>query len=145
MTNRVADAVVVLLALHTLVKFAVFFVVPYRRRRVALDHAYGDRPSATRTSDTVLLAISIGLSALLLWRGVDPVSLLGGFWIGATLIQLYFHRFHAPLAPEQAPPPVVSPIKTMSYAIQAAPQRSWRELLVMTGVIVCALIQMVRR
>jgi hypothetical protein len=67
------------------------------------------------------------------------VSFLGGLWIGATLIQLYFHRFHEPLLPSQMPPPAVSPIKMMSYAIQAAPARPWREMLLMTALILWAL------
>jgi hypothetical protein len=143
MDGDYVELLVALLGVHALVKFAFFFVLPYRRRRAALDRAYGDRPTATRVSDRVLMGIAIGLAALLLRRGAEPVGLLGGFWIGATLVQLYFHRFHEPLTPEEAPPPVVSPIKTMSYAIQAAPGRPWRELLVMTALVVWALVRIV--
>ena len=89
----------------------------------ALDRAYGNKPTATRLADIVLLIVAVVLAALLAYRGVEPTSFLGGLWIGGTLIQLYFHRFHEPLDDEQAPPPVVSPIKMMSYAIQAKPNR----------------------
>ena len=123
MRRPVVDVVIALLGVHVLAKFAFFFVLPYARRRAALDRAYGDRPTATRISDLVLLVLTIVVAALLAWRAADPVAVLGGFWIGGTLVQLYFHRFHVPLAPDHAPPPVVSPIKTMSYAIQAAPGR----------------------
>jgi hypothetical protein len=129
--DTVVTILVALLGVHILVKFA-FFALPYRRRRAALDKAYGSAPSATTTSDIALLILSIVVAVLLLWRGVDAVSFLGGIWIGATLIQLYFHRFHVPVPAERAAPPTVSPIKEMSYAIQDAPWRPWPELLILT-------------
>lgn len=49
------------------------------------------------------------------------LRLLAGLWVGETLIQLYFHRFHEPLDQQTAPPAPESPIQTMSYAIQAQP------------------------
>jgi hypothetical protein len=64
--------------------------LPYRKRRSALDKSYGDRPSATTTSDTVVVLFSF----------------LSGVWIGATLIQLYF-QFHVPVPEDRAAPPVV--------------------------------------
>jgi hypothetical protein len=129
-----------LLGLHALIKFSFFFVLPYQTRRAALDKAYGDKPTATRVADIVLLGMTVALAVLVLWRGIEAVSFLSGLWIGATLIQLYFHRFHEPLAPEHAPPPLVSPIKMMSYAIQANPKRPWRELLLMSVLILWALV-----
>jgi hypothetical protein len=134
MLNVITTVLVGLLGVHALAKF-VFFALPYRRRRAALDKSYGDKPSATTTSDTVMVLFTIALTGLLLWRGVEAVSFLGGVWIGATLIQLYFHEFHAPVTQDRAAPPVVSPIKSMSYAIQDSPWRPWRELLTLTVVI----------
>lgn len=145
MLDRVVDVVVALLGVHVLLKFAVFFVLPYARRRHALDRAYGDKPTATRTADAALLTLTIGLSCLLFWRGIEAPSFLGGLWIGATLIQLYFHRFHEPLPPNRSPPAPVSPIKLMSYAIQAAPVRPWREMTVMTVLVVWTLVSLGRR
>ena len=128
MLEMIVDALVALLGIHALLKF-VFFLLPYSKRRDALDRAYAGKPTATKRSDAILLAITLGIAALILLRGVDGTSFLGGLWIGATLIQLYFHRFSEPLSPATAPPPVVYPIKMMSYAIQAEPARPWREIL----------------
>jgi hypothetical protein len=142
MLNTITTVLVGLLGVQALAKF-VFFTLPYRRRRAALDKSYGDKPSATITSDTVMLLFTIALTGLLLWRGIEAVSFLGGVWIGATLIQLYFHEFHAPVAQDRAAPPVVSPIKSMSYAIQDSPWRPWRELLTLTVVICWSLALLV--
>jgi hypothetical protein len=142
MLNTITTVLVGLLGVHALAKF-VFFALPYRRRRAVLDKSYGDKPSATTTSDTVMVLFTIALAGLLLWRGVEAVSFLGGVWIGATLIQLYFHEFHAPVAQDRAAPPVVSPIKSMSYAIQDSPWRPWRELLTLTVVICWSLALLV--
>jgi hypothetical protein len=49
-------------------------------------------PSATDVSDWVVLGFTVALGGLLLVRGVEAVSFLAGLWIGASLIQLYFHR-----------------------------------------------------
>jgi hypothetical protein len=135
--NTVTIVLVAALGVHALLKF-VFFALPYRRRRAALD-----RPSATTTSDTVVLLFTIALAGLMLWRGVEAVSFLGGLWIGATLIQLYFHEFHVPVPEDRAAPAVVSPIKSMSYAIQDSPWRPWRELLTLTVVICWSLVLLV--
>jgi hypothetical protein len=143
MLNTIATAVVAVLGFHIIVKFA-FFVLPYRRRRAMLDKQYGDKPSATSTSDWVLLVFTVALAALLLWRGVEPVSFLGGLWIGATLIQLYFHRFHRPVAPDRAAPPQRSPLKEMSYAIQDAPWRPWPQSLTLTVLVIVSLVLMLR-
>ncbi|WP_156688781.1 hypothetical protein [Mycobacterium sp. Marseille-P9652] len=139
MLNTVATVVVVVLGLHIVTKFA-FFALPYRSRRALLDKQYGDKPSATATSDLVLMAFTVAVAGLLLWRGVEAVSFLGGLWIGATLIQLYFHRFDRPVAPERAAPPPTSPLKEMSYAIQDAPWRPWPQLLALTVLVVVSLV-----
>ena len=44
-----------------------------------------------------------------------------------------------PLPPDKQPDPPVSPIKLMSYAIQADPGKPWRELTFMTLLFVWAL------
>ncbi|SPM42531.1 hypothetical protein BN971_00613 [Mycobacterium numidiamassiliense] len=141
MLNTVTSIVVAVLGIHIVDKFA-FFALPYRRRRAMLDKQYGDKPSATTVSDWVLMAFTVALAALLLWRGVQAASFLGGLWIGATLIQLYFHRFHRPVAPDRAAPPQTSPLKEMSYAIQDAPWRPWPQLLTLTVLVVFGLVLM---
>jgi hypothetical protein len=143
MLNTVTTVVVALLGVHIVVKFA-FFALPYRRRRAALDKSYGSKPSATNTSDVVVLIFTVALAGLLLWRGVEAVSFLGGLWIGATLIQLYFHRFHAPVPPERAAPPETSPLKEMSYAIQASPWRPWPQMTVLAVLVVWNLVLIAR-
>lgn len=138
MLDTVATVVVAVLGVHVIVKFA-FFALPYRRRRALLDKQYGDRASATTASDLVLMALTVAIAALLLWRGVEAVSFLGGLWIGATLIQLYFHQFHRPVPAQRAAPPPTSPLKEMSYAIQDAPWRPWPQLLTLTALVVISL------
>ncbi|HEX9388836.1 MAG TPA: hypothetical protein VF918_21095 [Anaerolineales bacterium] len=49
-----------------------------------------------------------------------------------TLIQTYFHQFSKPLPPAESPPDPISPIKMMSYAIQANPEQPWKGLIVVT-------------
>jgi heme/copper-type cytochrome/quinol oxidase subunit 2 len=135
MLNTIATVVVVVLGIHVITKFA-FFALPYRRRRALLDKQYGDKASATTRSDLVLMVFTVMVAALLFWRGVEAVSFLGGLWIGATLIQLYFHQFHRPVPPQRAAPPQTSPLKEMSYAIQDAPWRPWPQLLTLTVLVV---------
>jgi len=56
-----------------------------------------------------------------------------------TLIQLYFHQFSVPLSDDEAPRSPSSPIKVMSYAIQANPSRPWKELLLIASLLVWSL------
>lgn len=144
MLDSVATVIVAVLGVHVIVKFA-FFALPYRRRRALLDKQYGDRASATATSDLVLMALTVAIAALLLWRGVEAVSFLGGLWIGATLIQLYFHQFHRPVPAQRAAPRPASPLKEMSYAIQDAPWRPWPQLLTLTVLVVVSLGLMISK
>ena len=102
----------------------------------------GDKPSATTTSDIVSMVLTVAVAVLLLWRGVEAVSFLGGLWVGATLIQLYFHNFHSPVSPERAAPPQTSPLKQMSYAIQDAPWRPWPQIVALIALAAYSLIAM---
>lgn len=143
MLDTITTVVIALLGVHILIKFA-FFALPYRKRREALDRSYGDKPSATSTSDWVALAFVVALSVLLLCRGVEAVSFLGGLWIGATLIQLYFHRFHEPVPAAKSAPPQTSPLKEMSYAIQANPWKPWPQMAVLAVLVVWNLVVIAR-
>lgn len=134
-----------LLAIYSvfaLVKPVFFAVLPYAKRRAMLDRNYAGRPSATGRSDPVLLVFCVVLVALLVQRGSEPVGYLTGLLVGATLIQVYFHRFSAPLAENEALPPPVSPIKTMSYAIQAAPGRGRIGLAIIVVLLVWSLARL---
>jgi hypothetical protein len=53
MLDTIATVVVAVLGIHIIIKFA-FFALPYHRRRALLDKQFGDKPSATTTSDRVL-------------------------------------------------------------------------------------------
>jgi hypothetical protein len=143
MLNTVTTVVIALLGVHVIAKLA-FFALPYRKRRAALDKSYGDKPSATTTSDVIVLGFTVALAALLMWRGVEAVSFLGGLWIGATLIQLYFHNFHTPVPVDRAAPPETSPLKEMSYAIQASPWRPWPQMAVLAVLVVWNLVLIIR-
>lgn len=142
MLDSIAKVVAVVLGVHIVVKFA-FFALPYRRRRAELDKQYGEKPWATATSDRVSMVFALVIAAILLWRGVEAVSFLGGLWIGATLIQLYFHQFHRPVAPDRAAPPQTSPLKDMSCAIQDAPWRPWPQMLTLAALAVLGLVALV--
>jgi hypothetical protein len=142
MIAQALTVLLVLFSLHALLKFAVFFVVPYRTRRRALDRAYAGHASATKISDIFLFCMCLVLVGLLFAKGADHTSFLTGLLVGATLIQLYFHRFSAPLAEDQSPAPPISPIKIMSYAIQARPARPWRELFLFAALVLWALYQL---
>ncbi|OBI45409.1 hypothetical protein A5706_31530 [Mycobacterium sp. E796] len=132
----------VLAGVHILGKLT-FFMLPYRRRRAALDKAYdGGKLRATATSDVASLILATGLVVVLFIAGVKPVSFLIGLWVGATLIQLYFHQFYEPLTTEQQPPPPAGPIKIMSYAIEARPWRPWVEIVGLIVLVVAAFVAM---
>jgi hypothetical protein len=59
------------------------------------------------------------------------------------IIQIFFHRFDQPLAPEKAPESGAPPRKIMSFAIQARPGLAWREIIVMTALFIWALYALV--
>jgi hypothetical protein len=135
-----------LFAIQALVKFAFFFLLSYEQRRKQLDKAYGNKVSATSVTDNILLAIVLVLIVLVFVSGsMEYISFTAGLYIGATLIQLYFHRFSKPLPPEEAPGAPVSPIKMMSYAIQANPEKPWKELVILGALFLWALIMLVAR
>jgi multisubunit Na+/H+ antiporter MnhB subunit len=139
MLNTIATVIAIVLGVHVIAKFA-FFLLPYARRRAALDKQYGDKPSATTVSDRYLLAFTVVVAAVFVWRGVEGVSFIAGLWIGATLIQLYFHTYHYPVAPDRAAPPQASPLKQMSYAIQDAPWRTWPQMLTLAALVVAGFV-----
>lgn len=146
--RMVATILAILLTIysvHALAKFGFFFLRSYRSRRAALDRAYAGKPSATQTADAVLLLFAVVLAGLLGVRGADPVSFLTGLLVGMTLMQVYFHRFSVPLSQDHAPPPPSSPIKIISYAIQAEPGRPWRELVVIACLLVWSLYGLARQ
>lgn len=133
MSTTILKILLTLFCVQVLVKFYVFFFVKYPVRRRQLDRSYGDRNTATAVFDNVILVVLAGLITLLVLSGhMEYLSFLTGVYVGATLIQVYFHRFSGLLPDEKAPKPPFSPIKYLSYAIQAEPLRPWRELVFLT-------------
>jgi len=133
MTTTVLKILMTLFCVQVLIKFYVFFFVKYEVRRKQLDKSYGNKTSATKVTDYVLLAISAVLVTLLFFsENMEYLSFITGVYVGATLIQIYFHQFSKPLPEDKAPLAPVSPIKMMSYAIQAFPKRPWKELTFLT-------------
>jgi hypothetical protein len=81
------STIVLLLTAYSVIKFTCFFALPYEKRRAALNKAYNGRAYATDKSDIILLVITVLLAEALLADGAEPISFLGGLFIGATLIQ----------------------------------------------------------
>jgi hypothetical protein len=119
-----------ILSIHAVLKPLFFYILKYDVRRKQLDKSYGNKASATTIFDNVILIIMLVIVILLfLSHSMAYLSFLAGLYIGATLIQTYFHAFSKPLPEDKAPKAPVSPIKMMSYAIQANPEKPWKQLL----------------
>ncbi|HEY0667966.1 MAG TPA: hypothetical protein VGD22_07310 [Sphingobacteriaceae bacterium] len=133
MATTILKILMTVFCIQVLIKFYVFFFIKYNIRRKQLDKSYGNKTSATNVSDYVLLAISVILVTLLFFsKNLEYLSFITGLYVGATLIQVYFHQFSDPLPKDKAPSEPTSPIKIMSYAIQAFPKKPWKELVFLT-------------
>lgn len=133
-------ALKILLGLYiaqALIKFVNLFAIPYGVRIKRIAATYQGR--FIKVFDDVLLALMTVLVILQALVGMQPLSFITGLMVGLTLTQVLFHRFDRPLTPEQSPPAPASPVKTVSYAIQARPGLAWREILIQTGLFVWAL------
>jgi hypothetical protein len=128
--------------LQALIKFVSLFAVPYptRIKRIAAVHADG---GFLRWFDDILLVLMIVLVALLATVGLEHLSFATGLLVGLTLTQVFFHRFTRPLAPDREPPPPLTPIKTMSYAIQAHPRLAGRDILLQAALLIWALFMLI--
>lgn len=125
---------------YSLIKFLFFFFVKYDTRHKLLDSSYKGKSSATKTSDIFLLVVILVLLGLLFVSGeMQYISFITGLLVGMMLIQTYFHSFSKVLTPEESPEPPISPIKLISYAIEANPARAWKQLIIMTVLFVWAL------
>lgn len=130
MALLILKILLLVLSIHAVLKPLFFFILKYDLRRKQLDKSYGNKGSATTIFDSVILAVMILLIVLLfLSQSMQYLSFIAGLYIGATLIQTYFHAFSKPLPNDKAPDTPVSPIKMMSYAIQANPEKPWKQLL----------------
>jgi len=130
----------VFFVVYSLIKFYVFFFIKYDTRRKLLDSSYKGKASATKVQDIFLLVMVLLLLGLLFASGAtEYISFVTGLLVGMVLIQTYFHSFSKPLTPEESPEEPVSPIKMMSYAIEANPGRAWKQLVIMTIIFIWAL------
>lgn len=139
-------ALIVLLLLvnvQSLVKFAVWMLVPYETRIGRIASYYEGGPRKIAIADGVLLALSALLVVLLFATDMRYLSFVTGLVVGMTLIQVLFHRFNRPLPQAKSPESPASPIKLMSYAIQAQPGRAWREVAVITALSMWAIYMLV--
>lgn len=135
MATTILKILMTLFCLQVVIKFYVFFFVKYDTRKKQLDKSYGNKLSATKKTDYVLLAIcAILVTLLFLSENLEYLSFITGLYVGATLIQIYFHQYSnkLPLPDDKAPAEPLSPIKLISYSIQAFPKRPWKELLFLT-------------
>jgi hypothetical protein len=143
-SSLILSVLLALYLLQALLKFGVHFFVRYETRRKRIDALYQGRQMALY--DDVVLGLMLVFLAFLFASGrMEHLSLITGLVVGTTLIQTYFHRFSAPVSADKAPEGAVTPIKLMSYAIQAEPRRAWREYLFMTVLFVWALYALVRQ
>ena len=135
MDSTVLKVLMTLFLVQILIKVYFFFFVDYAIRRKQLDKTYVNKRSATKFFDNGILVILALLIVLLFTSAnMEYLSFITGVYIGATLIQVYFHRFSEPLPDDKAPEAPVSPIKILSYAIQAFPKKPWKELLFLTAI-----------
>lgn len=135
MATTILKVLMTLFCVQVVIKFYVFFFVKYDARKKQLDKSYGNKASATKTADLVMLAICALLVTLLFFsENLEYLSFITGLYVGATLIQLYFHQYsnELPLSEDKAPKEPLSPIKLVSYSIQAFPKRPWKELVFLT-------------
>ncbi len=130
MTLLLLKVLLLLLSIHAVVKPLFFYFLSYNTRRKQLDKSYGNKKTATKLFDNVILLVLLVLIILLIISGqMQYLSFAVGLYVGATLIQVYFHSFSSQLPEDKAPKPPASPIKIMSYAIQANPEKPWKSLL----------------
>lgn len=144
LASLILHILLILYIAQALLKMAVHFLVPYQTRRKRIDALYAGRQIAL-FDDLVLLLMLVFIALLVVAGSPGYLSLVTGLVVGMTLIQVYFHRFSAPVPPEQAPAEPVTPIKLMSYAIQASPRKAWREYAIMTMLLVWALFTLLTR
>ena len=139
----VLTIVLIAFCVQGLVKFAAGFLIPYSTRinRIANYHRRDGR--IIGIYDSVTLVVIVVLVVLLFLTAMQELSFITGLIVGMLIIQIFFHRFDKPLAPERAPESGAPPRKVMSYAIQAEPALAWREILVMTALFGWALYALI--
>jgi hypothetical protein len=141
MASTILKILMTLFVVQGLIKFYVFFFIKYDVRRKQLDKSYGNKATGTKYFDNIILAVlALLITLLFISDNMEYLSFITGLYVGATLIQVYFHQFSDTLPEDKAPKPPISPIKMMSYGIQAFPKKPWKELLFLTVIFLWGLI-----
>jgi hypothetical protein len=139
MPRLLLKILLVIYILYALVKFFEFFFRRDEAKMEGLRRIYRDGGRAIKIFDNVIFVVMVVFVGLLFLSGAEYLSFTTGLLVGMTIIQVYFHRFSDPLPPEKMPEPPITPLKLMSYSIQANPGKAWRELVFMTLLFIWAL------
>lgn len=142
MASTILKILLALYIAYALLKFFDFFYQSYDRRMIGIRATYANDGRILKVFDNVVLGLMALFVVLLFMSGVEYLSFVTGLLVGSTIIQIYFHRFCEMVPADKAPEPPVSPIKLMSYAIQANPERPWKELAFLTVLFVWALYRL---
>ena len=143
MARTILKILLALYIVYALLKFFDFFYQDYDRRMRSIRAAYENDGHVLKTFDNIMLGLMVLLVVLQFRGGIEYLSFTTGLLVGSTLIQIYFHRFCDPVPADRSPDPPVSPIKLMSWGIQANPEKPWRELAFLTVLMAWALYRIV--
>ncbi len=128
----VLTIVLIAFCVQGLVKFAVGFLVPYSTRINRIATYYRRDGRIISIYDSVTLVIIVALVILLFLTDMHELSFITGLIVGMLIIQIFFHRFDKPLAPERHPNPRLRQEK--SCRTQSKPNPGWpARILVMTA------------
>jgi hypothetical protein len=134
-TAEVLHAFLIAYAVYGLLKFVEFFLRSDAKKLAGLRRGYAPGSKVVPVFDDVVMVLMVGVVAALFAVGADARSFAAGLLVGSTLIQTFFHRFNVEVRAGFEPPPPVTPLKQMAYAIQASPQRAWRELILLASLL----------
>lgn len=137
------SVLLVLYAVQALAKFVIWAAVPYDTRIRKISTYYDRDNKIISTYDTISLITLVAAVILLLLIGTEWLSFMTGLIVGMLLIQTFFHRFDRPLPADRAPQPPAPVRKTQSYAIHDAPQLAWREISVITILLIVGLVGLI--
>jgi hypothetical protein len=131
-------------AIYGLLKFAGLFLRSDRKKVAGLNRGYAPNSKVVPIFDDLMIVLMIGVVTAVFVVGTDARSFSAGLLVGTTLIQTFFHRFNTEVPEEFRPPPPVTPLKTVAYAIQASPQRAGRELIALAFLLGWCVVMLIR-
>ncbi len=98
-------------------------LVPYSRRIAQISSYYQKESKVIGAYDSIMLAMVVVLTVLLLLTEPNHLSFTTGLIVGMLLIQVFYHRFNQVLPVDKAPPALVTPIS--STPMPSRPSRAW--------------------